>query len=71
MHLTVTEAKAKLTELIKRAEAGEEVILTRHGHEVARLVSLRNAPAVADRKAVIARIRARGGQGLPRGVRGP
>lgn len=57
MHLTVTKAKAKLTELIKRAEAGEEVILTRHGHDVVRLVALHNVPGADDRKSVIARVR--------------
>ena len=57
MHLTVTKAKAKLTELIKRAEAGEEVILTRHGHDVVRLVALRKAPGTDDRKSIIARVR--------------
>ena len=38
MRVSVTEAKGQLTELVKRAEAGDEVILTRRGHEVARLV---------------------------------
>ena len=37
MRVSVTEAKGQLTELVKRAEAGDEVILTRRGHEVARL----------------------------------
>lgn len=32
MQVTVTEAKAKLTELVKRAEDGEEIVLTRNGH---------------------------------------
>lgn len=30
--VSVSDAKAQLTELVRRAEAGEEVILTRHGH---------------------------------------
>jgi prevent-host-death family protein len=38
MRVTVSEAKGQLTELVRRAEAGEEVVLTRHGHAVARLV---------------------------------
>jgi antitoxin (DNA-binding transcriptional repressor) of toxin-antitoxin stability system len=37
MRISVTEAKAQLTELVRRAEAGEEVILTRHGQPAARL----------------------------------
>jgi prevent-host-death family protein len=32
------EAKNKLSELLDLAEAGEEVVITRHGKEVARLV---------------------------------
>lgn len=32
------EAKARLSELIDRAEAGETVVITRHGRPVARLV---------------------------------
>ena len=36
MHVPVTEAKGQLTELVRRAEAGDEVILTRHGHAAVR-----------------------------------
>src|SRR3546814_15976578 len=32
MRVSVTEAKGQLTELVLRAEAGDEVILTRQGH---------------------------------------
>ena len=38
MNISVTDAKAQLTELIRRAEAGEEIILTRDGHAAVRLV---------------------------------
>ena len=38
MQISVTEAKAQLTELIRRAEAGDEIILTRHGHAAVKLV---------------------------------
>ena len=37
--LAISEAKARLTDLVRRAEAGEEVVLTGHGHAVARLVA--------------------------------
>jgi prevent-host-death family protein len=47
MKISVTEAKGQLTELVRRAEAGEEIILTRHGQPAARLVE----KAVLDRKA--------------------
>ncbi|MBM3551576.1 MAG: type II toxin-antitoxin system prevent-host-death family antitoxin [Alphaproteobacteria bacterium] len=48
MKISVTEAKAQLTELVRRAEAGEEIILTRHDQPAARLVP---ATAALDRKA--------------------
>lgn len=38
MKVTVSDAKGQLTDLVRRAEAGEEIILTRHGHEAVRLV---------------------------------
>jgi prevent-host-death family protein len=38
MRISVSEAKAQLTELLRHAEAGEEVIITRHGHPSVRLV---------------------------------
>jgi prevent-host-death family protein len=33
------EAKTKLSELLDRVEQGEEVVITRHGKEIARLVA--------------------------------
>ncbi|WP_421917054.1 type II toxin-antitoxin system Phd/YefM family antitoxin [Mesorhizobium sp.] len=47
MQISVTAAKGQLTELVRRAEAGDEVILTRHGHAAVRLVPVN---AVSDRK---------------------
>lgn len=49
MRISVTEAKAQLTELVRRAEAGDEVILTRHGQPAARLVPMK---ARLDREAL-------------------
>lgn len=42
MQVPVSEAKAQLAELVRRAEAGEEVILTRRGHPAVRLVAERS-----------------------------
>jgi prevent-host-death family protein len=36
----IAQAKAKLSRLVEQAERGEEVILTRHGRPVARIVRL-------------------------------
>lgn len=35
MRVSVTDAKAQLTDLVRRAEAGEEIVLTRHDTAVA------------------------------------
>jgi prevent-host-death family protein len=48
MRVSVSEAKGQLTELVRRAEAGEEIILTRHGHPAVRLAPVTSQP---DRKA--------------------
>jgi prevent-host-death family protein len=42
MQIPVSDAKAHLTELVRRAEEGEDIVLTRYGQPVARL-----APIVA------------------------
>ncbi|HMS95530.1 MAG TPA: type II toxin-antitoxin system prevent-host-death family antitoxin [Tabrizicola sp.] len=38
MQISITDAKGHLTELVRRAEAGDEVVLTRHGKAAVRLV---------------------------------
>ena len=40
MKISVTDAKAQLTELVRRAEEGDEVVLTRHGRPTVRLVAI-------------------------------
>ena len=40
MQISVSDAKARLTELLRRAEAGEDIVLTRHGRPVARLAPI-------------------------------
>ena len=57
MKVSVTEAKAQLTELVKRAEAGDEVILTRRGQDVARLVPIHAAQDAPSRRALMERVR--------------
>lgn len=58
MQVSVTEAKGQLTELVRRAEAGEEVILTRHGVAAARLVPVRPPRDRDSRRALLASVRA-------------
>ena len=43
MRISVTDAKGRLTDLVRQAEGGEEVILTRHGREIVRLTPVGKA----------------------------
>ena len=57
----VTEnSKAQLTDLVRRAEAGDEVILTRHGHGAVVLVPFHPVPAAPSRRALLEAVRASG-----------
>ncbi len=40
MTATLREAKARLSEMVKRASRGEEVVITVHGKETAKLVPM-------------------------------
>jgi prevent-host-death family protein len=53
MQVSVTEAKGKLTDLVRRAEAGEEVMLTRHGHPAVLLVAVAQEVQKVDRRAIL------------------
>lgn len=48
MRISLTDAKAQLAELVRRAEAGEEVELTRHGQTVATINAARREPTDAE-----------------------
>ena len=56
MDISVTNAKAWLSELVHRAESGDEVVLTRHGKPAARIVSIAGPPDESARRALIASI---------------
>ena len=60
MQISVSDAKAQLTELVRRPEAGDEVILTRHGRAAVRLVPVRTAPQGEGRRKLLEAIRAAG-----------
>ena len=51
MKIAVSEAKAQLLDLVRRAEAGEDVFLTRHGEAVVRLVAVQ--PSAEERGAAL------------------
>lgn len=57
IEIPISQAKAKLADLVRRAEAGEEVVLTRHGQAAVRLVpSHRPRLDAAEKRAIIERI---------------
>jgi len=58
MQIPVSEAKGQLTELVRRAEAGDEVILTRHGHAAVRLVPVKVPTDRKSRRKLLEVIRA-------------
>jgi prevent-host-death family protein len=60
MRVSVSAAKGQLTELVRRAEAGDEVILTRHGQAAVRLVPMKAASNAKGRKVLLEAVRAAG-----------
>jgi prevent-host-death family protein len=50
MRVSVSDAKAQLTELVRRAEQGEEIELTRHGQPVVRLAPILKTSSVEARR---------------------
>jgi len=60
LQISVSDAKGQLTELVRRAEAGDEVILTRHGHPAVHLVPIRAVPDRASRLALLQSVRMSG-----------
>jgi prevent-host-death family protein len=49
--IPAAEAKARLSELLARAENGETITILRHGKPVARITPMERATTDADRKA--------------------
>ncbi len=60
MQISVTDAKGQLTDLVRRAEAGDDVVLTRHGQPAVRLVAIKTAPDAATRRKVMEAVRRAG-----------
>ena len=52
------EAKTKLSELLDAVERGEEVVITRHGQAIARLVPVKTDARREELKALSERIKA-------------
>ena len=49
-HIGIYAARAKFSELIERAAGGEEVVITRHGRPIVRLVAAASANGGAARR---------------------
>lgn len=65
----IFEAKNRLSELVERAARGEEIVITRRGEQVARLMPPRAPDAPGQARALAARIRkSRAGQALGGGI---
>lgn len=59
-HVGIFEAKTNLSSLVDQVEKGQEIVITRHGKPVARLVRAEDrhsAEAIARRRQAIAEIR--------------
>jgi prevent-host-death family protein len=68
MKISVSDAKAHLTDLVRRAEAGDDIVLTRHGQPAVRLVAIRQAGDRAARRRILEAARQ---QASRKAVRGP
>ena len=53
MEISVSNAKGQLTDLVRRAEAGDDVVLTRHGQPTVRLVPIKAVPDRAARRGLM------------------
>ena len=61
MRISVTEAKGQLTDLVRRKEAGDDIILIRHGQSAVQLVPVKSARLHAwGRKELLDAVRASG-----------
>ena len=54
--VTLEQTQSELLRLIKLAQRGEEVVITSHGHPVAKLTGLPQPRTVTDRRAWLARL---------------
>jgi prevent-host-death family protein len=58
--ISVSSAKGRLTELVRRAEAGDEVVLTRRGEAAVRLVPVKAPVGAAARRKLLQAVRTAG-----------
>jgi prevent-host-death family protein len=58
MKIAISDAQGQLSDLVSRAEQGEDVVLTRSGHGVVRLHPLNRGSPLDQRRAAVAAMRA-------------
>ena len=58
MEISISEAEGRLTELIRRAESGEAVILTRDGRPTVQISAVRPKLTVEERRRLMSEFRA-------------
>ena len=58
MRISVTEDEGQLTELVRRAEAGEEVVLTRHGRDAIRFAPIKPVQSLDERRRLLDSVQA-------------
>ena len=68
MQVSLTDAKSRLIDLVRRAEAGDEIILTRHGQAAVRLVPIKRTMTTDEKSALIKAVRAEGRAAATSGV---
>lgn len=68
MRISVTDAKGQLTDLVRRAEAGDDIVLTRHGQPTVRLVAIKAQPDRAKRREIMEAARRAGAAKAVRGA---
>ncbi|AEM40602.1 type II toxin-antitoxin system Phd/YefM family antitoxin [Ketogulonicigenium vulgare] len=68
MRVPITKARTQLAELVRRAESGEDVELTRHGHAAVRLVPVHTVLSAKDRRVLFETFRKSGAAKASAGV---
>src|SRR5256884_8767697 len=66
MEIPDPDAKAQLPELVRPAEAGDEIVLTRHGHPAVRLVAGKKRLDREARRALLGEVRKASVNATPR-----
>jgi len=67
VEISVTDAKGQLTDLVRRAEAGDDIVLTRHGQAKVRLVPIDPTPDRSTRRRLMEAARRSGSAKAVRG----